>query len=311
MKSSKTTLLQIPVYLEKKGDTKVSYSQYTMWANCTKQWKLTYMDGHKINEPSIHLIFGTAMHETIQAWLDTMYSSTIKKANELDLHMMLRNTMAVEYKKAMDIYNQKFTTKEQMNEFYQDGVEIIDYLKKKRSVYFSTKKIKLVGIELPIYYPTNNENVMMKGFLDLVFEDTENQRIIIDDIKTSTSGWNKWAKADKTKTAQLILYKKFFSEQYAYDIDKIDVQYLILKRKLSENAYDKRVQVFKPAAGSITLKSITTNFNTFISSAFNTDGSYQVDGQFPAITGDRAKNCRFCPFKDRYDLCPKSERKIV
>lgn len=311
MKGSKTTLLQIPVYLEKKGDTKVSYSQYTMWANCTKQWKLTYMDGHKINEPSIHLIFGTAMHETIQAWLDTMYSSTIKKANELDLHMMLRNTMAVEYKKAMAIYNQKFTTKEQMNEFYQDGVEIIDYLKKKRSVYFSTKKIKLVGIELPIYYPTNNENVMMKGFLDLVFEDTENQRIIIDDIKTSTSGWNKWAKADKTKTAQLILYKKFFSEQYAYDIDKIDVQYLILKRKLSENAYDKRVQVFKPAAGSITLKSITTNFNTFISSAFNTDGSYQVDGQFPAITGDRAKNCRFCPFKDRYDLCPKSERKIV
>jgi len=243
--------------------------------------------------------------------MNTMYSSTVKKANELDLHTMLRDTMAVEYKKAMAIYNQKFTNKEQMNEFYQDGVEIIDYLKKKRSVYFSTKKIKLVGIELPIYYPTNNENVMMKGFLDLVFEDTENQRIIIDDIKTSTSGWNKWAKADKTKTAQLILYKKFFSEQYGYDIDRIDVQYLILKRKLSENAYDKRVQVFKPAAGSTTLKSITTNFNTFISSAFNTDGSYQVDGQFPAIAGDRAKNCRFCPFKDRYDLCPKSERQTV
>ena len=311
MKKSKTTLLQIPVYLEKQGDVKVSYSQYTMWANCPKQWKLTYMDGHKIDDPSIHLIFGTAMHETIQTWLDVMYSSTVKKANELDLHTMLRDVMAKEYKKTMAIYGQKFTTKEQMNEFYQDGVEIIDYLKKKRSVYFSTKKIKLVGIELPIYYPTNNENVMMKGFLDLVFEDTENGRIIIDDIKTSTSGWNKWAKADKTKTAQLILYKKFFSEQYGYDIDRIDVQYLILKRKLSENAYDRRVQVFKPAAGSRTLKEITTNFDTFVSAAFNTDGTYRQDGPFPAKAGDKNKNCRFCPFKDRYDLCPKSERHAV
>ena len=169
MKKSKTTLLQIPVYVEKQGDVKVSYSQYTMWANCPKQWKLTYMDGHKIDDPSIHLIFGTSMHETIQTWLDTMYSSTVKKANELDLHTLLRDTMAREYKKTMAIYGQKFTTKEQMNEFYQDGVEIIEYLKKKRALYFSTKKIKLVGIELPIYYPTLNENVMMKGFLDLVF----------------------------------------------------------------------------------------------------------------------------------------------
>ncbi len=312
MKKSKTTLLQIPVYVEKQGDVKVSYSQYTMWANCPQQWKLTYMDGHKIDDPSIHLIFGTSMHETIQAWLDTMYSSSVKKANEMDLNSMLRDTMANEYKKTMAIYGKKFTTKEQMNEFYQDGVEIIEYLKKKRALYFSTKKIKLVGIELPIYYPTANENVMMKGFLDLVFEDTENARIIIDDIKTSTSGWNKWAKADKTKTAQLVLYKKFFSEQYGYDVDRIDVQYIILKRKLSENnIYDKRIQLFKPSAGSRTLKEITSNFDTFVSAAFNGDGTYRVDGLFPAKAGEKGKNCRFCPFKDRDDLCPKSQRHTV
>ena len=169
-----------------------------------------------------------------------------------------------------------------------------------------------MGIELPIYYPTLNENVMMKGFLDLVFEDTENGRIIIDDIKTSTSGWNKWAKADKTKTAQLVLYKKFFSEQYGYDVDRIDVQYIILKRKLSENnIYDKRIQVFKPSAGSRTLKQITSNFDTFVSAAFDEDGTYRKDGLFPAKAGEKAKNCRFCPFKDRDDLCPKSQRHAV
>ena len=53
------------------------------------------------------------------------------------------------------------------------------------------------------------------------------------------------------------------------------------------------------------------DLDSFLNDVFNTDGSYQVDGQFPAIAGDRAKNCRFCPFKDRYDLCPKSERQTV
>ncbi len=145
MKTSKTTLLQIPVYVEKQGDVKVSYSQYTMWANCPKQWKLTYMDGHKIDDPSIHLIFGTSMHETIQTWLDVMYSSTVKNANELDLHTMLRDTMAKEYKKTMAIYGQKFTTKEQMNEFYQDGVESI-YLRYRTSACLKGVKVGKVEV---------------------------------------------------------------------------------------------------------------------------------------------------------------------
>lgn len=54
-----SNIFNFPVHKEEKGDVKVSYSQYTMWANCPKQWKLTYMDGHKDFDPSIHLVFGT------------------------------------------------------------------------------------------------------------------------------------------------------------------------------------------------------------------------------------------------------------
>ena len=42
-------------------------------------------------------------------------------------------------------------------------------------------------------------------------------------------------KADKNKTNQLLLYKKFFSKQRDIPEDKIDIEYLILKRKLYEN----------------------------------------------------------------------------
>ena len=253
-----------------------------MWANCPKQWKLTYMDGHKDFDPSIHLLFGTAMHETIQSWLQVMYNDSATKANEMDLNGLLLEEMTKEYKKTMAIYGVKFTTRSEMNEFYDDGIQILDFLKKNRSAYFSTRNMKLVGVELPIYYPVSDDSqIMMKGFLDLVFEDSDGN-IEIWDIKTSTKGWNKWQKADKTKTAQLVLYKKFFSEQYGYPLDRIQVRYFIVKRKLWEEAMfaQKRVQEFVPPHGKPTLNKIVKNFNEFIESSFNDDGTYNTVGEF-------------------------------
>ena len=40
-----------------------------------------------------------------------------------------------------------------MNEFYDDGIQILDFLRKNRAKYFSTRTMRLVGVELPIYYP--------------------------------------------------------------------------------------------------------------------------------------------------------------
>lgn len=307
-KSVVSNIFNFPVHQEKEGDSKVSYSQYTMWANCPKQWKLTYMDGHKDFDPSIHLVFGTAMHETLQEWLQVLYNHGPSEADKLDLNQMLLEAMAQEYKVMMARYGQKFTTKDEMNEFYNDGVEIIDFLKKNRTDYFSTKKLKLVGVELPIYYPTSNENIMMKGFLDLVFEDQDGI-IEIWDIKTSTRGWNEYQKKDKTKTAQLVLYKKFFSEQYGWPIDKIQVRYFIVKRKLWEEAMfaQKRVQEFVPAHGTRTLRNIVTSFDEFISKSFNEDGSHNTEGEFPAMAGKNNKNCKYCPF-NKSELCPRKER---
>src|SRR6056300_529326 len=85
-KSVVSNIFNFPVHQEKQGDVKISYSQYTMWANCPKQWKLTYMDGIKEFDPSIHLVFGTAMHETIQGWLKVVYGESPSKADEMDSH---------------------------------------------------------------------------------------------------------------------------------------------------------------------------------------------------------------------------------
>ena len=49
-------------------------------------------------------------------------------------------------------------------------------------------------------------------------------------------GWNKWQKRDKNKTQQLLLYKQFYSQQYNHPVDKIEVEYFIVKRKLFEKS---------------------------------------------------------------------------
>jgi hypothetical protein len=107
----------------------------------------------------------------------------------------------------------------------------------------------------------------------------------------------------------LVLYKKFFSEQYGWPIDKIQVRYFIVKRKLWEEAMfaQKRVQEFVPAHGSRTMRNISTSFEEFISKSFNEDGSYNTEGEFPAIAGKNSKNCKYCPFK-KSELCNRKER---
>ena len=51
---------------------KISYSQYSLWKQCPYQWKLQYVDGIRDYTDSIHTLFGTSMHEVIQAFITVM-----------------------------------------------------------------------------------------------------------------------------------------------------------------------------------------------------------------------------------------------
>ena len=50
------------------------------------------------------------------------------------------------------------------------------------------------------------------GYMDVVLHDKKTGRMKIIDIKSSTMGWNKYMKADKNKTNQLLLYKTLYGK---------------------------------------------------------------------------------------------------
>ena len=295
-----------------KAERKISYSQYAMYSQCPKHWELAYVKNLRTFSQSIHTIFGTAFHETLQNYLTVMFEQSVKAANEIDINKYLADQMHSLYKEAVEKMGEHFSTKRELNEFYSDGVAILDWFKKKRGAYFSAKNEELLGIEIPIYHPVNdkNKNVMMLGYLDVVIRDKRDGKITIIDIKTSTMGWNKYQKADKTKTSQLVLYKKYFAEQYGFDVEKIDIKYMIVKRKLIEGAMfpQKRITEFMPASGKPTRNKLARSIESFVELNFNADGSYITDKQYVASAGKNNKNCKWCEFKDQLDLCPKQNR---
>lgn len=291
----------------------ISYSQFTMFSKCPLSWKLRYIDKHRDDLPSIALLFGTAFHETLQTYLYNIYEVGPGKADKIDLHELLRNNMAKEYTNLMEqTGGEIFTTQAQMEEHYADGIAILDFIRKKRNVYFSTKGMELIAIEMPIYRQAteDNENVYMYGFVDVILYDKDLNKYIIIDIKTSTNGWNKWMKADKTKTSQLLIYKKYFAEQIGCDEKQIDVKYFIVRRKIPEEAMFpiRPVSEYSPASGKPSINKVMTDVNTFVRTAFNPDGSYNTDHNYLAVGGKGLKNCRWCPYANNEELCPKKER---
>jgi hypothetical protein len=265
-----------------------------MYNDCPLRWKLNYVDKVSISESNIHLIFGSAMHEVLQTYLNIMYMDSVKNADTLDLNKMLRDKLIEQFKQAEEQDGKPPCTKEELMEFFDDGILIIDFFKKRRAEYFSKRDWELIGCEIPIEVDLKN-NIRMVGYLDVVMRHIPTDSIKIIDIKTSTMGWNKWMKKDENKTQQLLLYKQFYSKQYDHPIERIEVEYFIVKRKLWEKAVfpQKRVQKFVPASGKPSMNKVNGRLLKFVNEAFTEDGEKKDD----MLATPSKKACKWCEFK--------------
>ena len=84
-KEVKLVLEHTPHQIDYRREKNVSASQILMYDTCPHQWKLSKIDKLQVYTPSVHTVFGTAMHETIQDWLYVMYNQSAKAANDIDL----------------------------------------------------------------------------------------------------------------------------------------------------------------------------------------------------------------------------------
>lgn len=286
----------------------VSYSQYSIYKQCNYQWYLSYIKKESSFKPSIYLVYGTAMHETIQSYLKKMYETSGKAADEMDLDKLLEERLVENYKQSIEENNKEhFSTKEELKEFLADGQATLDWFKKNRAKYFSRKTSELVGIEIPILLPVIDDipNVLMNGSIDFIIYEKTVDKYTIYDIKTSTKGWSDYEKKDQTKINQILLYKRFYSKAMNVSEDKIDVKFFIVKRKVFNNPDfpTYRVQEFTPANGKKKVQDAFDDLSKFIRECFTADAKHQTQ----RIYTKNLNSCKFCPFTNRPDLCDKTQ----
>jgi hypothetical protein len=274
----------------------ISYSQLSMFTECPKKWSLQYREGHKQFTSTIHTVFGTALHEVLQHYLDVMYNKSTVGADRINTYDLfeekLREEYTTQYKKNK---NQHFSTPQELRQFFEEGIEIIRDFAKNKGKYFTKRGWWLVGCEVPIQVTPNplKPNVIYNGSLDIVMYHEPTNTFKIIDIKTSKSGWNDKTKKDELKQFQLILYKKFFSEIFGIDEKNIEIEYFIVKRQVweSEDFVIKRIQTFAPPSGKIKQKRAGDTLQTFIIEAFTKEGYKEVEHQ-----PKENNNCKWCNF---------------
>lgn len=282
------------------GDSRISYTQFSMYMTCPRSWELAYARNLRSKEPTIHLLFGTAMHNTIQEWLIQLYGG---EGKPIKLNESLHHQMVSVFSDLVETHDPSFTSLTEIDEFYNDGVDILNVLRKDYWKYFNPTQTKLVGIEYPILVTPieTKPNVKLVGYLDIVLSD--DGHYIIQDLKTSTRGWSDYQKVDITKISQLLIYKYYFSELNNLKLSDVQVQYIILNRKLKE-----KIELFIPKQTSAATKTVIDRLREFIDYAFDDRGQVRLDVGYPAVSGYGYENCKFCEFRDREDLCPVSKR---
>ena len=276
---------------------RVSFSQYSMWSSCPQQYKLAYIDGLSQSTSNIHSVFGTAMHETLQHYLDKCLRISKSQADKMiDLKEFLKERMRETFIKESNGGQNQICTKDEMVEFLEDGNVLLDWFQKPKNFnkFFSLKHDELVAIEQPINTKIA-EGVNFMGFIDLIIRDKFNGKYRIIDFKTSTAGWSKYQKSDPVKNSQILLYKKFYAELIDISEDMIDVEFIILKRKVAvrEDIPTHRMSKHIPANGKPSINKAWNGFKVFVESVFDSSGNYKLEINYPKKP---SKLCSWCEF---------------
>ena len=275
----------------------VSHSQYKLWSDCPLQWKLTTIDRIAKSEDSIYNVFGLAIHETIQYWLDIVFNGSMLVARTIDLSDIYKEKLFDWFRRKtikVDGENVFVCDKPTLIEFFNDGMEILRWLQKNVEVAFSVAEWELIGIEIPLELIIP-PGVRFSGYIDIVLKHRTNGKIKIIDLKATTKGWNKWKKKDKPRTDQLLLYKKYYAEQFNVPEDNIVCEFYIFRRQLWEESDwpIPRLSKIVPSQKKPSMKAMNERFQAFIDMCFDDEGNR---------TGEHCKpppsrgSCMFCPY---------------
>ena len=207
----------------------ISFSEIKCWKECSYRHKLSYIDKIDTFEPSPYLDFGTAVHEGCETYLKTKTVDTDKltsdirsawKKNGFDNPEWISRHASWFKHQPEDVWIKWASN------MWAEVPEFLDTTFPGWSCFEA---------EEYLYESIENRDVKFKGFIDGVIKvpkkrGTGHNYWIIDWKTAGSWGWRRDKKQDLGMTAQLILYKHFWSRKHNIPLEDIRCGFVLLKR---------------------------------------------------------------------------------
>jgi len=210
------------------GKPHVSFSEIKAWKECAWRHKLMYIDKIEVFEPSPYLDFGTAIHEGCESYLR---GRTVDKDKILqDIRSAWEkngfdNSDWVERQPSWYKYHPVDVWCEWAENMWSEVPEFLDS---------TFPGWECFNAEEKLFESIDDKPVSFKGFIDGVIrvpdKKGDSKYWIIDWKTAGAYGWRRDKKQDLAMTAQLILYKYFWSKKHNIELKDIRCGFVLLKR---------------------------------------------------------------------------------
>lgn len=221
------------------GKPHVSYSEVKSWAECSYRHNLQHIKKIDLSKPSIHLDIGTAVHAACENYLKT-------KVMDANITIKILED-AWKKNEGVDGFDEKSLQKAK-----DECVSILNDV----PAFLDKEFIdwEFIAAEEQLYEVINPHTHAFKGFIDGVIKSKGKRGedlVWLIDWKTSNRGWLRQKRQDKLTTAQLILYKSFWSQKHNIDLKNIRCAFIILKKQAKPG---KHCEMFAVSAGDVSIK---------------------------------------------------------
>ena len=264
------------------GKAHVSFSEIKMWKECSFRHKLTHVDKIDVFEPSPFLDFGTAVHEGCESILESREIDRKKILKDVTDAWEKHGFGKPEWYEKMPGWYKHAPVEEWCDwaeNMWNDIPEFLDE---------TFPEWETVKAEEELYEDIEESDAKFKGFIDAVIKTPKKRGqgdvYWILDWKTAQSyGWRREKKQDILMTAQLILYKHFWSKKHNIPLKDIRCGFILLKRGARPGRVCELVTV---SAGPKTMDralKIMRSMIKMVKKGFNLKNR---------------NSCKFCPYKD-------------
>ena len=249
---------------------RISYSQLSDFLACHHKHYLGYTKKLKTyDSDTIHLIFGTHMHTTIEKFLKK--ELTREKALIYFSSCMLSPETRAKQPVKLIV------------RFRKQGIAILNEFFTK----FAWDEIIIIENELELNEPIFN-NFYFTGKVDFIYR--YKNFIYIADFKTSTKEWDKWKFDNEYYGLQLKLYKWFYCQKMKIPYDNIRLAYVVLNRNDIEAPIKSLINIYEVPS---TYGEIRKSYNILVD-ALKTIYSVELSGDYLRRT--TGYNCNICEF---------------